>query len=262
MTFEISLDSLPLELLENIISFVPDDKTLASCAQVCRRWVPASRTTLFRSLSLPNDLRTRSFLNLLDNDTQSTLTNARIKHLNLSSSSRSGVGSDSERVITSWASRTPKTRAALHAVFGQLDSFCPALKSLEMSSIEVTLVEQETEPKSSYIPSRLESLSISYILDPATLALVAPFCSSLRKFEYDWHTQQYSSARSLPGVGAILRAAEDTLEELSLKTGSWAEGVSFDEAPRNCPITRSTPSSTRYQHHISSPCFPSTRDCL
>ncbi|KAJ4491295.1 hypothetical protein C8J55DRAFT_276325 [Lentinula edodes] len=270
-SLETGLDSLPLELLEVIISFV-DRRTLPSCALVCKRWIPASRGTLFSSLALPNDLRTRTFLNLLDNDTPSTFVDARIKHLDLSSSPRSDVGSDSERVITSWASRTPKTHAALHAVFGHLTSLSvrftsvwvtpegpekvwfrtitslrlefvvfedqqefqnlikslPFLESLELSSVEVTHVgnkgEMELEAQ-----SQLASLSIAYIYDPATIALIAPFCGSLRKFEYDWHSQQYSSARSLPGVGAILRAAGRTLEELSLKTGSWAEGKTFDE---------------------------------
>ncbi|KIK52672.1 hypothetical protein GYMLUDRAFT_64120 [Collybiopsis luxurians FD-317 M1] len=271
-SFEASLDSLPLELLENIISFIPDRRSLAFCALVCKSWVPAARATLFSSLSLHNDLRTRSFLNLLDNDTPSSLIHARIKHLELSSSSRKDVGSDSERVITSWASRTPKTHQALRAVFGHLNSLsvrftsawvtpegpdnvwystitslrlefvnfddrdefhrlmksCPALESLELSSIEVQQARLEEgielEPGSS-----LKTLSISYIYDPATLALIAPFCGSLRKLEYDWHCQQYASARSLPGVGAIIRAAQGSLEELSLKTGSWAEGVSFNE---------------------------------
>ncbi|KAJ4482220.1 hypothetical protein J3R30DRAFT_2144045 [Lentinula aciculospora] len=268
---ETSLDSLPLELLEAIISFV-DRRTLPSCALVCKRWVLASRATLFSSLALPNDLRTRSFLNLLDNDTPSTLNDARIKHLDLSSSPHSDVGSDSERVITSWASRTPQTHAALQAVFGHLTSLSvrftsvwvtpedldkvwfrtitslrlefvifedqkefqglmkslPFLESLDLSSVEVTRVgnKGEKEPESQ---SQLKSLSVAYIYDSATIALIAPFCVSLRKFEYDWHSQQYSSAQSLPGVGAILRAARGTLEELSLKTGSWAEGRTFDE---------------------------------
>jgi hypothetical protein len=275
-----SLDSIPLELLENIIAFISEQKSLASCALVCKRWVPASRATLFSSLSLPNDIRTRSFLNLLDNETPSTLIYARIKHLDLSSSSRFDVGSDSERVITSWGARTPKTHEALHAVFGHLKSMsvrfisswvtperledvwystitslrleyvnfddqeefhkfmksCPALESLELSSIEVMQVQQE-ERETTEIESqpRLKSLSISYIHDPATLALLAPSCGSLQKFEYDWHSQQYSSARSLPGVGAILRAAEGTLEEISLKTGSWAEIVSFNEGMHLLP---------------------------
>ncbi|KAJ3844050.1 hypothetical protein F5878DRAFT_637611 [Lentinula raphanica] len=269
---EASLDSLPLELLETIISFV-DRRTLPSCALVCKRWVPASRETLFSSLSLPNDLRTRSFLNLLDNGTPSTFIDAHIKHLDLSSSPRSDIGSDSERVITSWASRTPKTRATLQAVFGHLNSLSvrfasvwvtpddpnqiwfktittlrlefvifedelefqgliqslPGLRSLELSSVEVTLIGSESAEESSNNTSQLRSLSITYMYDPATLALVAPFCGNLAKFEYDWHSQQYSSARSIPGVGAILRAAKDTLEELSLKTGSWSEGKNYDE---------------------------------
>ncbi|KAJ3731038.1 hypothetical protein DFJ43DRAFT_1081194 [Lentinula guzmanii] len=268
---ETSLDSLPLELLETIISFI-DQRTLPSCALVCKRWVHASRATLFSSLSLPNDLRTRSFLNLLDNDTPSTLADAHIKHLDLSSSPRSDISSDSERVITSWASRTPKTHAALRDVFGHLTSLSvrfasvwvtpedlekvwfktitslrlefvvfedqkefqnlikslPFLESLELSSVEVTRVGSEVEKPQENL-SQLKSLSIAYIYDSATIALVAPFCGSLHKFEYDWHSQQYSSARSLPGVGAILRAAKGTLEELSLKTGSWTEGRTFDE---------------------------------
>ncbi|KAF5392354.1 hypothetical protein D9757_001587 [Collybiopsis confluens] len=271
-SFEASLDSLPLELLETIISFIPDRRSLALCALVCKSWVPAARATLFASLSLHNDIRTRSFLNLLDNDSPSTLVHARIRHLELSSSSRTDVGSDSERVIASWASRTPKTHQALRAVFGQLSSLsvrftaawvtpegpdkvwystitslrlefvnfedeeefrrliksCPALESLELSSLEIQEAQLknhiELEPD-----SRLKTLLISYIYDPATLALIAPFCGSLRKLEYDWHSQQYSSARSLPGLGAILRAAQGSLEELSLKTGSWAESVLYDD---------------------------------
>lgn len=117
-----------------------------------------------------------------------------------------------------------------------LDDIDIDLESLGLSSNEVVLEDIDYDvdfPNTdSEVNPRLKSLSISYTYDLATLSLLAPFCRCLQKFEYDWHSQQYASAQSLPGIGAILHAAENTLEELSIKTGSWVEGTSFHQGIR------------------------------
>ncbi|KAK1223596.1 hypothetical protein PQX77_013525 [Marasmius sp. AFHP31] len=72
--------SLPFELIILILESLPntDTTTLASCALVCRSWVPISRSILFRHINLTT--APESLLGLLSHPLQS-ITSARVEFL-------------------------------------------------------------------------------------------------------------------------------------------------------------------------------------
>ena len=60
--------SLPPEIIDNILSFVPDvddDKTLHTCNLICRAWAPAAQERLFEKIDIHTKRDADKFLKLL-----------------------------------------------------------------------------------------------------------------------------------------------------------------------------------------------------
>jgi hypothetical protein len=237
---------LPPELMDTIIKLLRDDRAaLATCALVCRSWVPASRHHLFYNVTIgPGNLTDISYLlSSMSCTISSAVEHLALEELDLFRFDVCEVVGKLSHINRLWISGAnmvvfpPPTLAPLlcnletlhlsvvHFVGSgplcSLSNHCPQLRSLSFSFISLVTAEQPlSSPAGARMP-RLTSLALN---------------ESPRFFE--WFVRNWAGAGSFPqltkleldvGVYSGLEAATERLLEA---VGQTVQDLSLSELPR------------------------------
>ncbi|KAG7087671.1 hypothetical protein E1B28_013619 [Marasmius oreades] len=262
---------IPIELIHLVIRFLDDSKsTLASCALVCRSWVPISRFIFFRHIDLSTTVE--PFLKLLESPYQ-TVSTARVESLTVTHSRYAPAlfnrlltwrSSDNHRTLSTalpslkrltlnkvgWWTLSGEAKDQLlnefltithlkltMTAFDTYDDFLPlinsfpSLEQLDLDTVRPALHWEPTVPLDSVeLPRNLHRISLRQIDDCQIIAFLAP-CPNLETLHCRFIDFDAVSPECTSAICKLLRSSGESLLSFGLEVERYqVDGARDDTA--------------------------------